>query len=161
MTTPAKRRQGAPGIAEARRAEIIADLNAILVDLIDLSLSAKQAHWNVEGPNFQGLHELFDEVTDFARAQYDEVAERVRALGGTTHATLQDVHRTSSLKPFPTDERDWQKLSTALVAILKQTSMKLHELIESTEDDMPTQDMYIAIQFGIDKKTWMVEAHLR
>lgn len=160
MTTPAKRAQGAPGIAEARRAEIIADLNGVLVDLIDLSLSAKQAHWNIEGPNFQGLHRLFDEVTDFAREQYDEAAERIRALGGTTHATLQDIHRDTHFKPFPSDERDWKKLATAVVAMLKQASSRLHDLIEATEDDMPTQDMYIGMQFGIDKKAWMVEAHL-
>jgi starvation-inducible DNA-binding protein len=154
-------RTGTSAIADTRRAEIIGDLNGVLVHLIDISLSAKQAHWNVEGPNFQGLHVLFDEITDVVRAHADIHAERVRALGGTSHGTVEDVSRGTSFGDFPTDERNWQTLTGAVHDRLTAMSGRLYELIKSTEDDLTTQDLYIATQHEVDKYAWMLEAHLR
>jgi starvation-inducible DNA-binding protein len=148
-------------ITGTRNAEIIADLNGVLVDLIDLSLSAKQAHWNTQGPNFQGLHELFDVVTDEARLHYDEIAERVMALGGTAHGTLQDVSKHSSLPAFPTDEKKWDALTKAMHTRLVTVCGNLRELAASTEDDLATQDLYIEVIRGLEKRAWMLEAHAR
>lgn len=158
----AKTKMPVPGlIDDTRRAEIIADLNGTMAHLIDLSASAKQAHWNVQGPNFQGLHELFDTITEEVRAYTDEVAERLVALGGTSHGTIQDVVKGSKMKPFPTDERSWDALSQALHERMIVTTNHLRELAASTEDDMGTQDLYIEIIRGLDKRAWMVESHLR
>lgn len=151
----------APAISGTRQAEIIGDLNGVLAHLIDTATSAKQAHWNVHGPNFQGLHELFDTITSEARDYGDEVAERVMAIGGTAHGTLQDASKGSTFQPFPTDERNWEALTKAMHERLTGLSAKLRDLIASTEDDMATQDLYIEVQRAIDKRAWMLEAHTR
>jgi starvation-inducible DNA-binding protein len=147
-------------IAGTRQAEIIADLNGLLGHLIDLSASAKQAHWNVQGPNFQGLHDLFDVIVDEARAYADDVAERGVAIGGTAHGTLQDATRVSTFEPFPTDERRWEPLVKAMHGRLTNLSAQLEDVIHGTEDDLTTQDLYIEIQRTLDKRAWMLESHL-
>ncbi len=151
----------APTITETRQAEIIGDLNGVLAHLIDISTSAKQAHWNVYGPNFQGLHELFDTITSEAREYGDTVAERCVAIGGTAHGTLQDATKGTTFGPFPTDERNWEPLVKAMHQRMTGLSAKLRDLIASTEDDMATQDLYIEVQRGIDKRAWMLDAHVR
>src|SRR2546430_9414325 len=60
--------------------ELGASLQQVLVDLIELHLQGKQAHWNVVGTNFRDLHLQLDELVDFAREASDTVAERMRAL---------------------------------------------------------------------------------
>jgi starvation-inducible DNA-binding protein len=64
-------------------------LNVRLADAIDLERQAQQAHWNVKGPNFVGLHELFDRVALQVREYADEIAERAVALGGVAKGTVQ------------------------------------------------------------------------
>ena len=69
--------------------KLIADLlNARLADSIDLMMQAKQAHWNVKGPNFIALHELFDMIVDDAEEYMDLVAERAVQLGATAEGTI-------------------------------------------------------------------------
>ena len=90
----------------------------------------------------------------------DDVAERVLALGGTSHGTLQDAARATSLEPFPSDEKDWKVLGTALRERMNQTSVLLQNLAKDIEDDLATQDLYIEIVRGLDKRAWMIAAHL-
>ena len=73
------------------RKKVVELLNARLVDAIDLSMQAKQAHWNVKGPNFIALHELFDKVAEHAEGHVDALAERITALGGTAVGTVRAV----------------------------------------------------------------------
>ena len=65
------------------RTKVIELLNARLADAIDLGAQTKHAHWNVKGPNFIALHELFDKVAESVEEHIDTLAERVTALGGT------------------------------------------------------------------------------
>lgn len=147
-------------ISETRKAEIIGDLNTALTSLVDLGISAKQAHWNIHGPNFEGLHELFDTVAAETREYSDTVAERVLALGGTAHGTLQDAARGTALDPFPTDEKDWKALATAVRDRMHQVSVMLQNMVHATEDDLATQDLYIEVIRGMDKRAWMLTAHV-
>ena len=81
----------------AMRQSMIELLNERLVDVIDLELQAKQAHWNIKGPNFVGLHELFDRVALQAREYADEIAERAVALGGVARGTIEEIAGQSTL----------------------------------------------------------------
>src|SRR6516225_6197010 len=83
------------------RVEVTELLNARLADAIDLGTQAKYAHWNVKGPSFIALHELFDKVAESIEDQVDTVAERVTALGGRALGTLASVARRTTLKPYP------------------------------------------------------------
>ena len=70
-------------LSEKTRRNVIVILNDRLADAIDLQSQVKQAHWNVKGPHFIALHELFDKISDLVLEQIDEIAERVTSLGGT------------------------------------------------------------------------------
>jgi starvation-inducible DNA-binding protein len=147
-------------LSETRKAEIIGDLNTALASLVDLGIASKQAHWNIHGPNFEGLHELFDTVAAEVREYSDLAAERVLALGGTAHGTLQDAARSTALTPFPTDAKDWKVLARELRDRMHEVSVMLQNLVKATEDDLATQDLYIELIRGIDKRAWMLTAHV-
>src|SRR5512137_575252 len=85
------------------RARMAGLLNARLADAIDLQLQAKQAHWNVKGPSFIALHELFDRLAGELGGHVDEMAERITALGGVAEGTLQAVAGRSKLAAYPLD----------------------------------------------------------
>src|SRR6266850_2575909 len=95
-------------------------LNQQLADVLDLGLQAKQAHWNVKGPHFIGLHELFDKVAEEVEEFTDEIAERAVELGGIALGTLQVVSRSSSLSPYPLDITTGKKHVAALADALAE-----------------------------------------
>src|SRR4029078_918960 len=88
-------------LPQDRRRELANLLNQRLADMIDLHLQAKQAHWNVKGPSFIALHELFDDVAEETDGHADTVAERVTALGGEAEGSLQVVSKQSKLAAYP------------------------------------------------------------
>ena len=142
-----------------RREEIIAALNQDLTCTISLAISAKQAHWNVEGPNFQGLHELFDVIAAEAREWSDLLAERLVTLGGTAHATVEDLS-ASGLQRFPRDERRWDSLTGSLHDHLLSAVESMRRHARDMEDEMATQDIYVEILRTLEKRAWMLRAHL-
>src|SRR3954447_10810771 len=78
-------------------------LNARLADCIDLQTQMKQAHWNVKGPHFIGLHKLFDEVNEAVEEYIDQIAERATELGGLVEGTARVVAKRSQLGEYPHD----------------------------------------------------------
>src|SRR5262249_19780307 len=64
------------------RVELIGIINQRLADAVDLQMQLKQAHWNVKGPHFIGLHELFDKIAEDVESYVDMIAERAVQLGG-------------------------------------------------------------------------------
>ena len=90
-------------LSQSIRTPIVALLNQQLADLLDLGLQAKQAHWNVKGRNFFGLHELFDKSAEELNESSDRVAERAVQLGGFAMGTLQAISGSSRLPAYPTD----------------------------------------------------------
>lgn len=145
---------------EARRA-VIDVLNEQLADAIDLGLQAKQAHWNVRGPNFVSLHTLFDEVAKSFSEFADDLAERAVQLGGTARGTVQKVAHNSRLEPYPLD-LVWgcdhvQSLSATLAAFGKSARAAI-----ATTDrlgDADTADLFTQISRATDKLLWKLEAH--
>src|SRR5882672_5061011 len=91
------------GLREKTRLAMIELLNQQLADVLDLGLQAKQAHWNVKGPNFIALHELFDKVAEELEEFTDDIAERAVELGGVAEGTVQTVSKNSRLKAYPLD----------------------------------------------------------
>lgn len=150
----------ASALDAGRRAEIISNMNNSLAMLIDCHVAAKQAHWNIHGPNFQGLHELFDVIADGTRVYADTVAERILALRGTSHGTIHDVAGNKSIKQFPTDEHNWQALTRAMHERLLSTAEPMRQAAATMDDELATQDVYLETIRGLDKWAWMLEAHL-
>src|SRR3989441_11229783 len=88
-------------LPEATRVEVIALLNQRLAECIDLQTQCKQAHWNVKGPSFIGLHKLFDEINESVEEYVDLIAERVVQLGGIAEGTIGAVEGRSTLVDYP------------------------------------------------------------
>jgi starvation-inducible DNA-binding protein len=137
-------------------------LNGRLADAIDLGTQAKQAHWNVKGPNFIALHELFDEVAEHVEDHVDTLAERITALGGTAHGTLAAVSRTTSLKPYPNDIAEGAQHVEALSSAVADFGTKVRKAIDESAraGDAGTSDLFTGISREIDKDLWFLEAHL-
>lgn len=144
------------------RKKVVELLNARLVDAIDLSLQAKQAHWNVRGPNFIALHELFDKIAEHAEEQVDALAERITALGGTAVGTVRAVASRSTLKAYPENISSGEAHLQALAAAIATAAKASREAIEIADDldDEVTADLFNEITGALDKDLWFVEAHL-
>ena len=150
-------------IPAEKRTALAQLLNELLADLIDLQLQAKQAHWNVKGPTFIALHELFDSVSEETEEFVDTVAERVVALGGIAEGTLSAVGKRTKLPAYPvniTSGRDHvEALSTALATVGKSVRAAIERATELGDAD--TADLFTGVSRDIDKKLWFVEAHLQ
>lgn len=146
----------------ATRTRIIELLNARLADAIDLGAQTKHAHWNVKGPNFIALHELFDKVAEVVEEQVDTIAERVTALGGTARGTLAAVVRNTTLKPYPEDITEGLQHVDALSAAVAAFGAKARTAINAAAElgDADTSDLFTGVSRDIDKYLWFLEAHL-
>jgi starvation-inducible DNA-binding protein len=144
------------------RSAVIDLLNVRLADAIDLGAQSKQAHWNVKGPNFIALHELFDKVAESVEDHIDELAERITSLGGTARGTIASAVRNTSLKPYPEDIYEGEAHVRALSAALADFGKKIREGIDKsgTLGDADTADLLTGISREVDKYLWFLEAHL-
>src|SRR6266699_4376634 len=87
-------------LPEEQQAKLIELLNRRLADTIDLQLQSRQAYWNVKGPHFMALRELFDKVTEGVEEYANLIAERIVQLGGKAEGTVQAVAGRSSLDRY-------------------------------------------------------------
>jgi starvation-inducible DNA-binding protein len=136
-------------------------LNARLADCIDLQTQVKQAHWNVKGREFIGLHKLFDEIDEAVKEYVDEIAERAVQLGGVAYGTARIVAKRSSLKEYPATAVECQEHVDALSSVLAAFGKTARTAIEQANDfgDFTTADLFTEVSRGIDKWLWFVEAH--
>lgn len=146
--------------ANARK-KIIGLLTPLLSDGQDLYSQVKQAHWNVRGPQFIALHQLFDTIATEVNNGVDTIAERIMQLGGTTQGTLRAAAKQTRLKEYPLNVTDGAKHVDALSSAIAQfTGFSRAAIQEAAEmgDDI-TADMLTAITSGLDKQLWFIEAH--
>jgi starvation-inducible DNA-binding protein len=138
-------------------------LNQRLADCIDLQTQCKQAHWNVKGPSFIGLHKLFDDVNEDVEGYIDLLAERVVQLGGIAQGTTRSVAARTTLPEYPSGatsgEAHVDALSSALATFGAGTRRAIQQTQELQDDD--TADILTEISRAIDKWLWFVEAHLQ
>lgn len=149
-------------LPENERRQLTEQLNQALATLIDLSLQIKQSHWNVRGPRFIALHELFDAVYEVVIPLVDEVAERIAALGGTVQGTHSAVAQSSVLPAYPAAAQSGDEHVQAVSAALAGASNLARTSIGPAGDlgDEATADLYTEIVRELDKQLWFVEAHL-
>jgi starvation-inducible DNA-binding protein len=150
-------------IPAKQRAKVCELLNARLADGIDLASQVKQAHWNVKGPNFIALHELFDRLHGSVDGQVDELAERITALGGTATGTVAVVAKASSLAAYPLAITRGKDHLGALAKVLSAYGANLRKAIGTADKagDEVTADVFTGMAGETDKNLWLVEAHLQ
>ncbi len=150
-------------IAKGKREKLVEILNSRLADSLDLKSQAKQAHWNVKGMSFIGLHELFDRVSTEVEVYTDTIAERITALGGTALGTVRVSANKSSLSEYPLEITDGADHVDALSTALADYGKKVRAGIDEADklDDQDTADLFTEISRGVDKLLWFVEAHIQ
>jgi len=160
--TPSPVRTTRLGLAEGTRGELVALLNARLADLTDQALALKQAHWNVKGPTFVMLHEMFDEMVSQTLEYADLVAERAVMLGGQAVGTVQAAAQNTRLEPYPTTLNSAPQVLEATMERLGVLANSIRKAIDTSDDkgDKDTADLFTEISRGLDKQLWYLEAHL-
>ena len=148
-------------LPETTRRKMIELCNARLADAIDLQTQIKQAHWNVKGPHFIGLHELFDQIDEAVESYVDLIAERIVQLGGIAEGTVRVAAGRSRLEEYPLviaeGRAHIEAVSKALSTFGREARATINHANEL--DDADTADIFTEISRGIDKWLWFVEAH--
>jgi starvation-inducible DNA-binding protein len=142
-----------------QQAKLIEILNRRLADAIDLQLQSRQSYWNVKGPHFMALRELFDKVAQGVEEFADRIAEHIVQLGGMAEGTAHAVARRTSLDEYvlaTVDGRGYiDALATSLIAFGKHVRYASEQARELKDADMA--DLFTDIARGIDKWLWFVE----
>jgi starvation-inducible DNA-binding protein len=134
-------------------------LQGALVDLVDLALVAKQAHWNLTGRNFKVVHEHLDEVVALARTGQDDVAERAVAIGVNPDGRSRTVADRTELPQLEAGYLDDDKVVAAITDTLAQIIGRFRERIAATDEpDQVTQDLLNGITAELEKQHWMFQA---
>jgi starvation-inducible DNA-binding protein len=142
--------------------QLSSNLQRVLVDLIELHLQGKQAHWNVVGANFRDLHLQLDEVVDFAREASDTVAERMRALDAVPDGRSNTVSGSTTLPQFPAYEQSTTEvvdLMTARIYGAVDTLRTVHDAVDA--EDPSTGDILHQLIDGLEKLAWLIKSENR
>ena len=143
------------------RRQVCVLLNQRLADCVDLETQCKQAHWNVKGPQFIALHELFDKIHEAVDEYADLIAERIVQLGGIAEGTARIAAQRSTLLDYPltiaSGDRHVAALSDVLAEFGRTARIGIEEMNEL--EDADSADVLTEISRGVDKWLWFVEAH--
>jgi starvation-inducible DNA-binding protein len=142
-------------------AKVTGALQSSLVELIDLALLGKQAHWNVVGPQFRSVHLELDEIVDLARASSDRVAERIATLGVAPDGRAETISSSSELAPFPAGFVGATETVQRVAQAMDTVALRLKErIVAVAEDDPVTQDILIGVTDEVEKAAWMLRSQL-
>jgi starvation-inducible DNA-binding protein len=150
------------GLESQTQSQMIDLLNARVADSIDLTLAVKQAHWNLRGRGYIGVHELLDDVAEHLREQTDTMAERVAIMGGFAKGTTQMAAEHTTLKPYPVELTDIQAHIRELVDRFKHHGSNLREAIDAADEagDEDVADLFTEVSREVDKDAWFIGANL-
>jgi starvation-inducible DNA-binding protein len=148
-------------ITEKVRVQVAGLLQERLSDALDLVTHAKQAHWNVKGPNFIALHELFDKVYEHAGDYADLLAERIVQLGGSAEGTVRATAKRTQLPEYGLGISAGREHVEALSRSLAYFGSVIRQGIDRADEmgDKDTADIFTEISRSVDKDLWFVEAH--
>lgn len=149
-----------PEKVRLRMEEVLRDR---LADSLDLLMQAKQAHWNVKGPDFIALHELFDKIAEESEAYPDLIAERIVQFGGIAEGTIGVVTVRTNLPEYPLNITTGREHIEAMAhALATYSELVRNAVFQATEiSDPATADIFTEILRGVDKNLWFVEAHIQ
>ncbi len=141
---------------------LITDLQRVLVDLVELALQGKQAHWNVVGKNFRDTHLQLDEIVATVQGHSDTIAERLRALHAVPDGRSATVAATTSLPAYPNGEVSTTRTIGLITERLDRTVKTARDVHASVEaQDPASADLLHGIMNDLEKLSWMVSAENR
>lgn len=137
-------------------------LQRVVVDMINLQLVGKQAHWNIVGPNFRDLHLNLDEVVVIAREGADAFAERMRALHATVDGRVETVAKATTLAQFDAGEIYTHDAIDLVVSAIEQVVRTMREVHDPIDDaDPTTADMLHEYIASLEQQAWFISAENR
>jgi starvation-inducible DNA-binding protein len=149
-----------PALDHHRREEAGRELQATLVELIDLSLIGKQLHWNISGRPFKPLHEHLDELVDSWRDLSDTVAERAVALGVPPDGQAATVS-ARGMGAVGSGSVDTDTALQELVALVANVAERIRARMDRLGDiDLASQDVLIEVVRDLEKQLWMLRSSL-
>ena len=150
------------GLDENARQQIVTLLNKRLSDTFVLYVKTLNYHWNITGPQFIALHLLLNEQYDDLAESIDEIAERVRKLGGFAFGTLDEFKQNSAIEEQPGRIPAWDEMVRNLVADHEATIRQLRADAETTDKlgDTFTNDFVIGLAHDHETMAWKLRAHL-
>jgi starvation-inducible DNA-binding protein len=148
-------------ISLQQRTQLNELMNQRLASAVDLQMQMKQAHWNVKGPSFIGLHELFDKVAEAVEDYVDQIAERIVQLGGVAEGTVRMAASRTRLAEYSPEISEGMAHVEGVARALSTFGQEARNTINEADEleDADTADMFTEISRGIDKWLWFVEAH--
>lgn len=149
------------GLEDNARKTAISELQACMTDGLSLSMSLKQAHWNLKGPNFIAVHELLDGVKTRLDPNIDDMAERIQQLDGTAVGTVEEVARATRLEPYPTNLTSVEDHLREVANRLRAYGERVRTAIDTVDEagDADSADILTAASRQADKDLWFIEAH--
>jgi starvation-inducible DNA-binding protein len=138
---------------------LVQNLQKVLVDLIELHLQAKQAHWNLVGTNFRDLHLQLDNIVDIARESADTIAERMRAMDAVPDGRTDTVSATTSVPGAPAGlvgTTDIVEIITDRIYATVRTVRSVHDEVDAV--DPSTADLLHTIITDLEKQAWMLKS---
>lgn len=142
--------------------ELADNLQIVLVDLLELALQGKQAHWNVVGQNFRDTHRQLDEIIEAAREFSDTVAERMRALHAVPDGRSATIAAKTTLAEFPAGEVSTSETIDLITERLDATVGTMRGVHDDVDDEDPTSaDILHAVIEKLEQFAWMVSAENR
>ena len=150
-----------PALGPHVRDEVGHELQATLIDLVDLSLVGKQLHWTVVGPNFRPLHLHLDELVDSWRELSDTVAERAVALGFSPDGQAAAVSAGSEIPALERGALQADVVVRELVQRLADVTERIRGRMDRLgELDLASQDVLIEVVRALEQQLWMVRVQL-
>ena len=150
-----------PALGKHEREEIGNELQATLLELVDLSLLGKQLHWSVVGPQFRPLHLYLDELIDSWRELADTVAERAVALGYWPDGQADTVAAGSQIARVERgaidDRHVLRELAQRLAEVCERTRGRMDRLAEL---DSASEDVLVEAVRALEEQLWMIRAQL-
>lgn len=150
------------GLDAQTRTRMTDVLNATLADTVALTLAVKQAHWNLRGRGFIGVHEMLDDVAARLRESADLMAERAVILGGHAKGTVEEAAKETNLKPYPNDLVEIEEHVGALRDRFETLGARLRKAIEASAEagDEATSDLFTEVVRAVDKDAWFIGANV-
>jgi starvation-inducible DNA-binding protein len=140
-------------------ATLFEDLQKVLVDLIELHLQGKQAHWNLVGTNFRDLHLQLDSIVDTAREASDTIAERIRALDAVPDGRSDTVVATTTVPAIPPgllSVTQTVDIITNRIYAVVNTMRIVHDDVDAA--DPSTADLLHGIIDALEKEAWLLKS---
>ena len=142
--------------------QLAANLQKVAVDLINLHIVGKQAHWNVVGKNFRDLHLQLDELVEAAREFSDDISERMRSIYVTPDGRASTIAATSTIDEFPAGEVDTAETVDLIVAAIYAAAGTMREVHDEVDEaDPTTADLLHGFLERLEQLAWMIEAENR